>query len=533
MREERYTQVNEIIKNFKAIDENTNTAGPIIFSQNGINYYDDSESHIQVDGMTGQGKSLCVSIPFAINVINAGENLICIDPKGDLYEKTEYLARKKHRVICLDFRNPRLSPDKWNPLSSPYEYYNSKDPDKMDIASSQIDELAHNMYPLQEHSDAFWPNSAADFLSGITYTLFDIGNEHEVNINSISNIMRQAEIKIGINSAIKELDSSLDPNSLAHRYLATYCTAPNDTRGSIHSVAANGLNVFSKSIGLMEMLSSDTININQIDMDEKPFAVYCIIPDETNTYDSLAAIFISQLTQHLIRLAHDKYNKKLPIKTNIILEELSSIGKSLNNLPNLMVASRSRNIRIMLVLQSGYSQLEDIYGKSKAETINSCIGITFAFSTNNWRNLEELSKRCGEKYKKINNNIIKEPLITPCSLAAMPICTALLLIHNKYKYITKFPFYYEMFDMSDWKFPENNIKYIPKRLNIFNLEKYVKNLKEKKINDLFNSRPSSPFTPMPPNPFNRQESPKEVNIDNLVRRIDEKIAELEKEEKKE
>ena len=51
-----------------------------------------------------------------------------------------------------------------------------------------------------------------------------------------------------------------------------------------------------------------------------------------------------------------------------------------------MVASRSRNMRLMLVLQST-SQLVDVYGKSKAETIYSSIGITIGFSTNNWENL--------------------------------------------------------------------------------------------------------------------------------------------------
>src|SRR5699024_5536066 len=154
------------------------------------------------------------------------------------------------------------------------------------------------------------------------------------------------------------------------------------------------------------------------------FILIIITPDETDVYDTLSGLLVSQMSQNLIRIAQDK-GGRLPIRVNIILEELGSVGKSIPTLPNLMVASRSRNIRLMLVLQS-YTHRIDGYGKSKSETINSCIGITIGFSTNSWETLTEWAQRCGEKQIEINGHIVKEQLITATQLAAMPIGTALI-----------------------------------------------------------------------------------------------------------
>lgn len=530
-RSERHTEPNEIRKNFKIADGKNKTAGPIIFWENGKSYYDDSEAHIEVDGKTGMGKSGCVSTAYVINCLIAGENVTCIDPKGDLYERTACIAEKTHRVICLDFRNPRKSPDKWNPLLAPYKFYSSNDPDSLDIASSQISEMARDIYPHDAHSDPFWANSAADYFTGLVYALFETGSKEEINMDSIAAMMDASEVRFANTTFIKDYASLFAEDSMANRNLASYVTAPNETRASIHSVAANGLSVFSRSRGLMDLLSQDTVGINELDMEEKPLAIYCIIPDETNTYDSLAALFVSQLTQHFIRLAHDKYHGRLPIRMNLILEELASVGKSLSNLPNLMVAARSRNIRIMLVLQNGNSQLTDVYGKSKAATINSCVGITFAFSTNSWETLNEWSQRCGERQVEIRGNIVKEPLITASQLAAMPVGTALILINNQYKYVARLPFYNEMFDMSGWHEPSITKRSFVNKSKAFDMKNYVKQQREKKINEMLNGD-SSERTSTPINPFSL-ESPSTIDTSDLVARIDAKIAELEAQEEAE
>ena len=308
---------------------------------------------------------------------------------------------------------------------------------------------------------------------------------------------------------------------------------PNETRASIHSVAASGLEVFSRSKGLMEMLSDDTLNIMDIDVN-RPFILTVITPDETDVYDALSGLLVSQVSQHLIRVAQEK-GGRLPIRVNIILEELGSVGKSIPSLPNLMVASRSRNMRLMLVLQSN-AQLVDVYGKSKAETINSCIGITIGFSTNSWETLTEWVQRCGEKQIENSGHIIKEQLITASQLAAMPTGTALVMVDSQYKFIAHLPFYDEMYDNSKWKAPHYKPTASGRPFKSLDFEAMVKGIKKKQMESTlsgFSTERKAPEVPRGFPFFEEAQSDGPMDIDSLVSRIDAKIAELEAEEEAE
>jgi len=534
-RSERWNTVNEIKRRFHETTETLNGAGPVVYVENGRKYSDDTESHIAVIGRTGKGKSQCCSLPYMREILQKGESLIMLDPKGEAYKKNACYIPENYQVFCVDFRNPRKSPTKWNPLSTPYRLFRSKDPDDNDIASSMLSELWNGVYPYDGHSDKFWTDSSVNYAKGLTYGLFETAGKETINLDSVAVMMEQSEIRFGgpSNTILKEFYEQLPLDSLAKRNLATYVTAPNETRASIHSVAASGLEVFSRSKGLMEMLSDDTLNIMDIDV-KRPFVLTVITPDETDVYDALSGLLVSQVSQHLIRVAQEM-GGRLPIRVNIILEELGSVGKSIPSLPNLMVAGRSRNMRLMLVLQSN-AQLVDVYGKSKAETINSCIGITIGFSTNSWETLTEWAQRCGEKQIENSGHIIKEQLITASQLAAMPTGTALVMVDSQYKFIAHLPFYDEMYDNSKWKAPQYKPITSGKPFKSLDFEAMVKGIKKRQMeanhSDLSVGRIASEMPKVFPF-FEDAGSDESIDIDSLVSRIDAKIAELEAEEEAE
>ena len=534
-RSERWNTVNEIKRRFHETTDTMNGADPVVYVENGRKYSDDTESHIAVIGRTGKGKSQCCSLPYMREILQKGESLIMLDPKGEGYKKNACYIPENYQVFCVDFRNPRKSPTKWNPLSTPYRLFRSKDPDDNDIASSMLSELWNGVYPYDGHSDKFWTDSSVNYAKGLTYGLFETTGKETINLDSVAVMMEQSEIRFGgpSNTILKEFYEQLPLDSLAKRNLATYVTAPNETRASIHSVAASGLEVFSRSKGLMEMLSDDTLNIMDIDV-KRPFVLTVITPDETDVYDALSGLLVSQVSQHLIRVAQEM-GGRLPIRVNIILEELGSVGKSIPSLPNLMVASRSRNMRLMLVLQSN-AQLVDVYGKSKAETINSCIGITIGFSTNSWETLTEWAQRCGEKQIENSGHIIKEQLITASQLAAMPTGTALVMVDSQYKFIAHLPFYDEMYDNSKWKAPQYKPTTSGKPFKSLDFEAMVKGIKKRQMeanhSDLSAGRIASEMPKVFPF-FEDAGSDESIDIDSLVSKIDAKIAELEAEEEAE
>ena len=529
VRSDRWNTSNEIKKHFPESSEPNCGAGPVIYVEKEKKYIDDSQSHIAVIGKTGKGKSQCCSLPFMREIFEKNESLIINDSKGEGLWKNFCFIPSHYQKFILDFRCPRKSPDRWNPYSYPKKLYDSDDRDENDVASSLIDEFWKGVYDSNAITERFWTDAAANYAKGLTYGLFETAEDEYINLESTAIMMEQSEIKFASSTVIRSFYDSLPSNSLAKRNLASYVTGPNETRASIHSVATQGIETFSRSKGLMEMLADDTIDIKNFDVN-RPFVVIIVIPDETDTYDALAGLFITQLTQHLILTAH-KMGGKLPIRVNIILEELGSIGKSIPALPKLIAASRSRNIRIMIVLQSN-SQLIDVYGKSKAEIINDGIDITFCFSTNSWETLNEWSQRCGERQIEIDGHIVKEPVITPSQLAAMPTCTALVMIRGQFKYITKFPLYDDLYDNSAWTAPEKN-KEKESSLKYFNFEERVKDARRKQIEEKIRLLPSAeknsnekniPAYDEPSNGFS-------FDIDRMIADIDAKIAELEEEEK--
>lgn len=487
-RNERFNFPSEIKRAFPRVCDGMKGAGPTIYCENGVDYYENSESHVALIGRTGTGKSntKAGSIGMINNIISANENLIMIDPKAEGYGKyANTLLDKGYRVECIDFSNPAESPTAWDPLEYIKRLYRSSSQRDKDFAATMLSELARCIYPRNKNSDPFWSDSAAEFFIGCVYSLLEFADEDEINFFSIERMMRCADEKIGVNSYIKEFYNLLDDESTSKRYLSTYVNAPNETRMSIFSVAKNSITQFSQSKGLMNMLNHGDLNIRDIDVNNQPFAIFIIKPDENSTFDALCGFFITQITQHFIRIARE-YNGKLPTKIHIILEELGSLGSSISNLPNLMVAARSRNIKIYCILQS-YSQLEDIYDKSKAETIYSSIGVTIGFSTNNWDTLTEWSNRCGNKTVYEGNSKSSEPIITPNQIAAMPIATALVMIQGKYKFVCKFPFVDKKFQNVRLSAPNRKTS-----IKTFDIKDIVNKYKKKKREEMFTT-PKHPF----------------------------------------
>lgn len=525
-RSECWNSEAEIKRRLKRTSDPSAGAGPVLYIDPWGKYSDDSESHIAVVGCTGKGKTQCGSHPFIREILHKRESLVMVDPKGEGYQKNACYIPEDYQVFCLDFRHPGRSPTKWNPLRYPYQLYASDDPDDNDIASSILSELCSSVYPYDGQSDKFWTDASINYAKGITYSLFEKADKEQINLDSVAVMMEQSETRVGISSLLKSFYQDLPSGSLAKRNLATYVTAPEQTRACIHSTASAGLEVFSRSKGLMEMLSDDTLNIMDMDV-TRPFALFIITPDETDVYDSLSGLLVSQFCQHLIRVAQER-GGRLPIRVNIILEELGSVGRSIPALPNLMVAGRSRNIRLMLVLQSN-SQLIDVYGKSKAETINSCIGITIGFSTNSWETLTEWSHRCGERQITVGGHLIKEPLITAAQLAAMPSGTALIMVDNRYKFITHLPFYDEMYDNSGWKPPQLPAPSKRKTRKPFDLQAMVTKIRNSHLDSKLSGRSAAGNEPKLSNAFLFAEGPGKhvsADVDHFVPKIEPKMPDL-------
>ncbi len=438
MRSERWSSKCEIENVLKV-----NAAGPVLKYENGKRWTHDGEGHVMLLGVTGSGKSRRGIIPIVKNIINNYQSAVIVDAKGEIFKNTRDEISDVFDLHVIDFRNLHEENEGWNPLTAPYELWVSESKKNRHIAEQMVEELAHTMYPESEQQDPFWIKEARNLFVGLVYTLFILGEPEEINLSSIYYMVAKGEERLGVSTYLKRLVDLLEDYPNVAMQLLSYVTTANDTRGGIRSTFLDGLSIATKSESVRDFLNHDDLQINHL-VGDKATLIYIIIPDEIPIYDELAGVLVSQLMNHYIRVAEQDCGGTLPIKMNMILEELGNIGSAIPNLAHLMTAGRSRNIRVEFVLQS-MSQLVDIYGESRSTTIVSNCDVKIAFRVNHWETLTELSRLCGEREIVCGEHISREPLITQSQLAAMETGQALVLISGRTKFVTWIPDFTEMY----------------------------------------------------------------------------------------
>mgnify|MGYP005802587781 FL=1 len=554
--------------------ETSNAAGVPLMLNEKEAWVDNGQYHTLVIGSTGSGKTQTVIKPTVKLLAKAGESMIITDPKGEIYESTANMLRDKgYDVQILNFRDPQNG-SSWNPLSLPYRMYKNGNQDK---AIELLDDLALNILydESSNNSDPFWEKTSADYFSGVALGLFEDAKEDEININSISLMTTVGEEKFGGSTYIKEYFSFKDPASASVINASSTINAPTDTKGSILSVFRQKIKLFASRENLSEMLSHSDIEL--ADIGRRKTALFIVVQDEKKTYHSLVTILLKQCYETLIAVAQEN-GGKLPVRTNFLLDEFANMPP-LKDVTTMITAARSRRIRFTMIIQN-YAQLNQIYGKENAETIRGNCGNIIYLISAELAALEEISKMCGEVKSKDDEKTASTPLVTVSDLQRMKQFEVIVLRMRMQPFKTKFTPDFKL----NWgkEYPKANYparEKIP--VHTFDIKTFVKEKKKEKLLEMMNSTGSngtpagnSPagFTPpnlfgigpgasnpvgnngqmpRPANPMNagnnnvpsffnpnlesnnvNNSTPKKptFDVDELVKKIDAKIAELEKEE---
>ena len=516
---------------------------PLIYGKDGA-FVDDSEYHTLVLGATGSGKTQTIVNPTVKMLMKSKESMIISDPKGEIYEDN-YKLLKDHgyEIIVLNFRDPQKG-SCWNPFHLPYKFQKEGNFDK---ANELLNDLATNIVVDGQGNDPFWQDSAASYLTGLSLALFEDAQEDEININSVNLMMTQGEDKYGASNYLKEYFNAKDPSSPACVNALGTVNAPNETKGGIVSVLKQKVKTLAVTKNLSEMLSKNDIEMDAIG--DKPTAVFMIIQDEKTTYHALATIFVKQCYESLISAAH-KRGGKLPVRVNFLLDEFANMPK-FKDITTMVTAARSRRIRFLFILQN-FAQIKDKYGDHEAETIRGNCGNLIYLLTGELAALEEISKLCGDKLVKVGKDKKEEtrPLVTISELQRMKDDEIILIRHRCPPYKGKMKKDWE----SDFGFGKGVDWYgkdvvYPQRemteIKMFDIKEFVRKQKEEKLRAAgIDADSSNPFGGENPfggsNPFNGVSSPfgggmpsNEMDIDKMIKEIDAKIAELEKEEEEE
>ena len=558
-------------------------AGIAVISDGKKMWVDDGEAHNLVIGATGSGKTQCCVFPMIRILAKAGESMIMTDPKGELYEKTSEMLRDLgYNVVILNFRDPQKG-NAWNPMNLPYKMYHDGN---MDKSVELLDDLALNiLYDEKNSGDPFWEKSGADYFSGLALGLFEDASEEQINLNSMNLMSNLGEERFGgpNNNYIKEYFNMKDPSRPAYVNASGTVYAPEETKGGVLSTFKQKVKLFSSRDNLSEMLSYSDFEMK--DIGRKKTAVFMIVQDEKKTLHPLATIFIKQCYETLIDVAQEA-GGHLPYRTNFILDEFANMPP-LKDVTTMVTAARSRHIRFTFIIQN-FAQLTKVYGKEDAETIKGNCNILYLISSE-LQALEEISKMCGEVKSKEKEKTSSTPLVTVSDLQRLKQFEIIAIRLRMMPFKTQFTPDYKLDMNGTWgkKYPNATYPVREKKeVQLFDIREFVKAKKKEKMDEMMknaggdssspfggaSSNPfgSSPFGGMPgmggsnpfggpssspfggmggspfggmPSPFgglglddnksSKGDKPESFNVDDLVKKIDAKIAELEEEERRE
>ena len=364
-------------------------------------YIDPGDTHTLVFGATGSLKTRTIVMPTIKILGYAGESMIINDSKGELYNRLAGELRDKgYNIVVINFRNPATG-NAWNPLHIPYQFYVRGD---IDRAAEFANDIANNLMTGETSADdPFWDYSASDLLFGLILLLFRYCRDHNcpdssVNIGNLLELRRIlfASKEQARNSPLWEYAAQ---DELTAASLSGTVYAPNNTMNSILSVFDQKMRTFSIQPTLLDMLANHDFDLAGVGREKS--AVFLITPDEKTSYHKLVSLFVKQSYEYLIYLASQTEANRVHNRITFVLDEFSSLP-AIADMPSMISAARSRDLRFLLVVQSKNS-LKRRYSEEAETIISNCTNWIF-FTSRELELLRELSELCGRQNNQ-NPNI--------------------------------------------------------------------------------------------------------------------------------
>lgn len=454
------------------------------------------DKHMMVVGPTGSGKTTKVIIPYLLSAINQGESIVVTDGKDKILNKVyRQLVEKEYKIVTINLKNVENSHG-WNPLALPYRYYLAGE---MDICLDLLNDLGSNIMASKtqgDNGDPFWIQSAKNMFVGLALSLFEDCEEWKemVNLRSIFYMSVKGFERMGNSTYIHAYFKDKHVDSIAAMNMSPVLSAPNDTRNSIISVFNEKLLTFISKSSFWNKLCFDEIDFEQI-CDQRA-AIFLIFEDEKIEPPVLINVFIRQLYELYVKkyAEIESYN---PPKCRFVLDDFTSLVP-FNNLQNMLTSARERNIFLLFSVNS-VTLLEKNYGEHITEFLLNNCRRWIVFSNTELKFIKMLTEIVKVLCKKDMDymNCWKEG-------------TAFVFDDAKELTVMEF-FVPELVPMDYFRERGKSLE----KCEIFKIDEFIRNKLKLDMNKrIGQSGDSSKF-----------------DIDELISKIDKKIAELEKEEK--
>lgn len=396
-----------------------------------------SQLHALIVGTTGSGKTTgFVDQNIAILGRSKGKpSLLIADPKKELYEKhAEQLKNEGYTISTLDLREP-YSSARWNPMQVlirrirqvkelqnnlqckdgkycacgevflSYDDARTRVQELKDEIFENTMDLVYTLCPVQNKDQPTWEEGARNLIFGLVLAFCEdvISGKMEEKQLQLFNVYHNITKYCSEDTTAlkKYLLEGRDEYSKVRGLVNTVLITSDKTLTSYLSEVNSYIQQLSDD-GILSMTSENDIDI--VNADEKPNAIFVIVPDERFTRHRFVTLFITQTYKELVEKANLNLRRKdtetaiLKRKAYFILDEFGNLPK-LENIEGMVTVGRSRGIRYLFVLQS-FSQLTAKYGRDVGDIIKTNCNVKIFIGSDDPETRKEFSELCGQKKVK-------------------------------------------------------------------------------------------------------------------------------------
>ena len=418
--------------------------------KNDVQIITTSQLHALIVGTTGSGKTTgFVDQNISVLAKSVGKpSLVISDPKKELYEKhAKHLEKEGYKISVLDLREP-YSSARWNPMNvlirrirlvkelenncenRDGKYYGAGEVFlsyrdartrvqelKDEIYENAMD-LVYTLCPVQNRDQPTWEEGARNLIFGLVLAFCEdcikgkIDEKQLLLFNIYHNITKYCSEDT---TQLREyLLEGRDEFSKVRGLVNTVLITSDKTLTSYLSEVNSYMQQLSDD-GILSLTSENDLDI--VNMDEEPNAVFIIVPDERFTRHRFVTLFITQMYKELVEKANLNLRRKqkdtaiLKRNTYFILDEFGNLPK-FENIEGMVTVARSRGIRFLFVLQS-FSQLTAKYGKDIGDIIKTNCNVKIFIGSDDSETRKEFSELCGQK--KIKNFSVNTNAENPAS----------------------------------------------------------------------------------------------------------------------
>ncbi|ETT61279.1 hypothetical protein BSK66_27765 [Paenibacillus odorifer] len=411
-------------------------------------WLDTEDTHKLIIGTTRSGKTRTVVYPSIYAIAQAGESMILTDPKGELYDRTSlYLEEQGYNVVVLNFLNPGHG-NRWNPMSLVVEALQQGD----QTAAAEAAWNAAHLLAHQKDSkgDSIWVDGSESVIAALIFAIAtEADSEDQKHMTSVYKTL----IELGEVQKVKVANQVMDyvPLNEFFKHLPTdhpardaYGTArlsPEKMRGSFFGSVSVMLRLFADP-GVAYLTAAQDHDLSAPGSEKT--AVFLIIPDENTTRHPLAALYVAQTYQELVKLSR-KHRNRLPVRVHMLLDEFGNMPQ-FNDFVTKLTVSGGRGILWNIVVQ-GINQIKKTYGADDMGTIlGNCHTWIYILTTDS-TTAKEISFKLGTytvESETLSSNrndrssgtgasrgLMKRELLTPDEVLRWPVETSLVIRARK------------------------------------------------------------------------------------------------------